>query len=466
MAGEAQPLTLRQRRALVVVIAAAVALRVAWSVLAAREPAGFHDPGFYRLLAVQLADFDGYILEGRPTAYYPVGYPAVLGAVFWAGGLFGLDGDTALTAMTTGLNLVAGTAAVVLAFVLGRRTSGPWAGIAAAAVVGVMPNLVFHTAVPLTETLFNGVALGFVVVLARAPWRDGGGPGTKRLVAAGALLGASALVRPVALPVLPLLVLVWWSARLPLRRTLRDLAVVGVAAAAVIAPWTIRNAVRMDAFVPISTNTGDNLCMSRQPGATGGFKLVDHCFAGPDLEGLVRPEYEVKRDAQGRRLALEFVREHPGREVRLWLDRLGASFRHDHDALDAAEGYGDGRFLSDVERDAYRRVADAAWFVLGPLGLVAAVAVAAVGRLRRDPRLVLLVATAVGLLVPLVLFFGDPRFKVPAVPFLAVLVACVPAALSRERSERLTGGASGGRPTTMGVGRSPTGEVGRGALPR
>ena len=425
-----QGLTRRQRSALLLVLVAAVAVRVAWCVMAAVEPAGFHDPGFYRLLAVQLADFDGYILEERPTAYYPVGYPAVLGAVFWFGGLFGLDGDSALTAMTTLLNLVTGSGAVVLAFVLGRRVAGAWAGIASAAVVGAMPNLVFHTAVPLSETLFNAIALAFVAIVASAPW-ESTGPGRRRLLVAGVLLGAAALVRPVVLPVLPLLVLVWSSARFPVRRALRDLVVLGLAAVVVIAPWTIRNAVRMDAFVPISTNTGDNLCMSRQPGANGGFRLVDFCFAGPDLEGLVRPEYEVKRDAQGRRLALEFVREHPGREVRLWFDRLGATFRHDHDGLDAVEGYGSGPFLAEGDRDLYRRLADTAWYVLGPLSLAAVVTVVAVGRLRRQPRLVLLVATSVGLLVPVVLFFGDARFKVPAVPFLALLVCCVPAAARR-----------------------------------
>lgn len=424
------PLSRAQRRALVAVVAGAVALRVGWWVIAAREPAGFHDPGFYRLLAVQLADLDGYILEGRPTAYYPVGYPAVLGALFGVAGIVGIDSGSALTAITTGLNLVAGTAAVVLAFVVGRRAAGAWAGIAAAAVVGAMPNLVFHTSVALSETLFVAVVLAFVAVLASAPWETTG-PGTRRLVVAGALLGASALVRPVALPVLPLLALVWWSARLPLRRTGRDVAVVALAAVAVIAPWTIRNAVRMDAFVPISTNTGDNLCMSRQPGATGGFKLTDHCFGGPDLEGLVRPEYEVRRDAKGRRLALDFVREHPRTEVRLWLDRLGATVRHDHDGLDAAEGYGDDPFLSDSHRDLFRRLADGTWYALGPVGLAAAIAVVALRRLRRDPRLVLLVVTAVGLLVPVVVFFGDARFKVPAVPVLAVLVCALPPAWRR-----------------------------------
>ena len=423
-------MTRGQRSALLAVLVVAVALRVAWCAVAAREPAGLHDPGFYRLLASQLADLDGYQLEGRPTAYYPVGYPALLGAVFWAGGLVGLDSGSAHTALTVAVNLVAAVAGVALVFVVGRRIAGPRAGVVAAAVVGIMPNLVFHTAVALSETVFIAVVLGFVAVLAAAPWGSTG-PGRRRLLLAGALLGVSALVRPVALPVLPLLVLVWRAASLPWRRTLRDLAVLAVVAGAVIVPWTIRNAVRMDAFVPISTNTGDNLCMSRQPGATGAFLLSDHCFGGPEIDALVRPEYEVRRDARARALALEFVREHPGRELRLWLDRLGASLRHDHDALDAAESYGAGSFFRPGERDVYRRLADGAWYVLGAVGAAATSAVVAVRRLRRDPRLVLLVVTVVGLLVPIVVFFGDPRFKVPAVPFLALLAVCVPAALRR-----------------------------------
>lgn len=405
-------MTRRQRLALVGVLAVALALRVAWCVVAAREPAGLHDPGFYRALAAQLADGDGYVLAGEPSAYYPVGYPALLAPLFAV--------TDAHTAAVAALNVVAGVGAVALAFAVGRRIAGPVAGIASAAVLATVPNLVFHTAVALSETVFVTALLGALVLLL-----------DRRFVLAGVVLGASVLIRPVAVPVLPLLVLPWLAAGLGWRAALRHAAVVTATAVAVVVPWTVRNAVRMDAFVPISTNTGDNLCMSRQPGAHGGFLLTEHCFAGPAVEGLDRPEYEIARDRQGRELALEFVRDHPGRELRLWLDRLGAAVRHDHDALDAVESYGDGVFLTDGERDALRRLADGHWYVLGPLGLAAAVAVAAHPRLRRDEGLVLLATSAVGLLVPIVLFFGDPRFKVPAVAVAAVLVPCAVAQLLR-----------------------------------
>lgn len=422
------PLTRSQRRQVAAVVALAVVLRVAWAAFAARQSVGLHDPGFYRLFAHQFARFDGYELAGEPTAYYPVGYPAVLGVAFAAGRLVGADGPHAEIVIPVIVNVLAAAVAVVLTFLLGRIVAGFRAGIAAAAVVAALPNLVFHAAVALSETVFLAVAVAFVVVLAAAPW-DRDGPGRRRLLAAGALLGLSALIRPVALPALPLLALAWWAAGFGWRRTLRDLAVVAVATVAVIAPWTIRNAVRLDAFVPISTNTGDNLCMSRQPDATGAFKLTEHCFGGDDLDGLPRPDYELRRDERARRLAVEFVRDDPVRELRLWLDRLGATFRHDHDSIETVESYGEDRFLTDAQRDVFRRLADGAWYVFGTIALAASVAAVAVRRLRHDPRVVLVLAVAVGMLVPVVLFFGDARFKVPAIPFLAVVVAAVAASL-------------------------------------
>lgn len=424
-----------QRWALLGVLLGAFGVRLAWCVYAAHEPVGFHDPAFYRLLAHQLARFDGYVLEGEPTAYYPIGYPAVLGAAFLAGRVVGADGPAAETAITTALNLAAAMAGVWLTFLLGRRVAGAWAGVVAAGIVAVLPNLVFHTSVALTETLFLPVALAFALVLADARW-SAGGPTAWRLAGAGVLLGAAALIRPVVLPSLLLLPAVWLASRLGWRRALRDVAVLGIVAAAVIAPWTIRNAVRMDAFVPISTNTGDNLCMSRQPGAQGGFLLTDHCFGGPDLAGVERPDYELRRDAQGRRLALEFLREHPGREVELWFGRLGATFHHDHDGLLAVEDYGSEPFLSDGERDVYRRLADGAWFVLAAASIVALAVAAANPALRRNPGAVLVVAVAAGTLVPVVAFFGDARFKVPAIPFVAVLVAAAATSVLAARERR------------------------------
>src|SRR3989304_3473835 len=73
--------------AVLAVVALAGALRLAWVIYAKTEPLWFFDPWNYDRLAAALADGKGYVNEaGQPTAYFPPGYPAVLGAVYWPGG--------------------------------------------------------------------------------------------------------------------------------------------------------------------------------------------------------------------------------------------------------------------------------------------------------------------------------------------------------------------------------------------
>jgi hypothetical protein len=260
-------------------------------------------------------------------------------------------------------------------------------------------------------------------VLVGVPWdedRTGGEPrhwwrrlGWPRLAAFGVLLGLATHVRPVALLTLPFLALLWLRGA-GWRVAGHRLAVVAVAVVAVLAPWTVRNAVVMEAFVPISTNTGDNLCMGRHPGASGGFSLTEHCFGGYDH--LQRPEYEVRRNADATRKAIEHLRAHPLDEVRLVLWRAYYTFRHDHDGLDASESYGSDPFVEDRWRRVLEATADGWFFATIGLSLVGLPAFLR-GADRRRPALVL---AGVGVIVAPLVFFGDVRFHVPLLPFLGI----------------------------------------------
>lgn len=387
-------MTRTERRHLAAVVAAGVVARIAWAAYATRTPVGLHDPALYRFLASSLARGDGYAYPDGPTAYYPVGYPAVLGASVKLLG----DGLRSVVA----LNLAAAAVAVAATYALARRTAGlsHRRSLAAAGVVALLPNLVFHGAVAMGETLFLALFVP-ALVLART-----------RPAVAGVLLGAAVLVRPVALPVVVVLALLDRD-RAGLRRT----ALTAGVAVLVLVPWVVRNAVVMDTAA-LSTNTGDNLCMSRQPGATGGFLLSDFCHAVPP--GLDRPASERARDDHGLDVAVKFVEDEPLRELSLWPRRLANAFRHDHDALDVAESHGEDPFIPAGWRRLLGTGASVAFAAL----LVAAAASVPAWR-RRDPRSLLLLAGSfvAVVVVPVVVFFGDPRFHVPGVPLLAVLAA-------------------------------------------
>ena len=131
----------------------------------------------------------------------------------------------------------------------------------------------------------------------------------------------------------------------------------------------------------LSTNTGDNLCMSRQPDATGGFQLTTYCNG--NIEGLHRPESEIRKDDDGRDAAATFVREHPGKEARLWFSRLRYGYENDADGVRAAESYDDDRFLPQWARRTLYTGANVWFIAVGVLALVSLLVVASPAQLRR-----------------------------------------------------------------------------------
>ena len=395
------------------ILAVGAVLRIAWVVYAARPAVGLHDPAFYTVYGNQLAAGNGYTVpNGEPTAYYPVGYPAFLGALFCLLDPTGLaDHHVAAYA-----NVVLGTASIALVFAIGRRILDDRAALVGAAVFALWPNLVFHAATALTETLFIALCLlATLVVLGPVGWR--------RAAAFGAITAVAAEVRPISLLFLPAAALVWLLAR---QRPWKPLLAATAAIVVVLAPWTIRNAVVMDEPVVLGTNVGDNLCIGSNPDANGGFQLSAYCSAGYD--DLPRPEYETRRNAEATDKAIDYLREEPTRQLWLTWKRVFYTVEKDHDGLDAVESYRDDPWLDPDTRRRLSNVADAWFWVVGVLAVVS------VPRFLRtaDQRLVL--AFGIALATAPLPFFGDPRFKVPVTPYLALGAgAAIAAALGRAR---------------------------------
>jgi hypothetical protein len=232
------------------------------------------------------------------------------------------------------------------------------------------------------------------------------------VAAFGLVLGLSALVRPFSLPFLAGFVVAAVLAGVGWRRTSTAAAIVVGIVAMVLTPWTVRNAVRLHAFVPFSTNLGDTLCLDRSLHSNGAFSWADH-------EGCADPALsEVARNAENTRLALRFVTSHPTAELRLVGDRLTKMMSHDHSGLEEAESGGRGRFLSRGSRRLLSTAADV-WFVLVLVLSVPGAVVLVRGWRARPERAVVTVALAALCVIPLELW-GNPRFHVPMLPLLAV----------------------------------------------
>ena len=400
-------------------VAAAVGLllRVAWVLWVAREPTGLVDPVRYLNYAREIADGRGMTepFTGDPTAYYPPGYPWFLGIVAWLSSPF----TDNIVAVATLVQAALGAATVVLGAMAGRALAGTRAGVAAAIGLALYPNLIFHTGALLGETLHNFLFLAFVVALLLRPW-SAEVDGWRRALACGVLLGLAVMVRPISLAMVPVVVGYWWLMVADRRRVLRWSLVLLAGVAACILPWTVRNAVRLQAFVPISTNTGDNFCIGHADGADGSFRLRTDCDVPyPFSDGLAT---ELKADKEKLRIGLRGMVDNADREPWLLWKRFYFTYVHsgDHDGVVAVESYRLDWWMDRGTESTLMRVGDIGYWILCVGGLVGSVAIL---YRRRPGQMAVLGFTIMMGAVPLA-FFGDSRFKVPVIP-LMILVAAV-----------------------------------------
>jgi arylsulfatase A-like enzyme/4-amino-4-deoxy-L-arabinose transferase-like glycosyltransferase len=265
-----------RRRPALAVFAVALAIRLL-ALWAARDAELVLDEQTYALRAEALLEGRGFLgsyqswvrhdaskpveLPQYPGAWQPPGYTV------FAAALLGVSGGS-LFAVKLGQVLL-GSLSVLLVLALGRAWFGERAGLAAAWLAALYPNLVAFTHYLWSETLFVFLLLAGLVALSR---RDDP-PRPQEAALAGLLLGAAALTRAAIVYFLPVLSawLVVVHRRRP-RAALVAAAIVPAAALLAILPWTVRNTLLHGGFVLIETNAPYNLWRGNGPGA-----LEDRC---------------------------------------------------------------------------------------------------------------------------------------------------------------------------------------------
>ncbi len=264
--------------ALVAILLLGLGLRIdyAWE---GRAPV--YDAVAYERIATSLERGDGFSLGAdatQPASNYSPGLPLV------AGTLYELSGGEHERFLRLALALI-GSLAVLFAYLIGRRLSGPGAGLIGAGAVAIYPALLEYQGMlmgePLAATLLSGAVLA-------ALWASGTGPAPsargschggrgglragasspplpprrprERWLVPGLLFGALALVRPeyLGISLVVAVVVLAWS--LPAwRGGVLNAAILLAGVVLAVAPWTLRNAIALDRFVPVSTGGGQVL---------------------------------------------------------------------------------------------------------------------------------------------------------------------------------------------------------------
>lgn len=304
-----------------------------------RRNPGNGDPFYYHAQANMLADGVGFgepiqwLTQGRfvPSAIHPPLFTLWLTPA----SLLGARGYLSHKTMAA----LAGVAVIVVAALLARRLAGDRAGVLAAVAVALYPNLFIIDGSLWPEGLYTAT-VGLALVLAYR-WKDGPSYGRAALV--GVAVGASILTRGEALLLLPLLCLPlvisgrkltprWWAHGL----------LMGVVALGILAPWTIRNLVRFQEPVPVSTNSEEVLFYANCPDTYSGtligywsFNCQERVRQERVAQGLPAdpPGDESQRAKGWGELGRAYAKEHKGRwpavagarAARVWDLRYGGT---------------------------------------------------------------------------------------------------------------------------------------------
>ncbi|HWF73623.1 MAG TPA: glycosyltransferase family 39 protein, partial [Solirubrobacteraceae bacterium] len=170
-------------------------------------------------------------------AWKPPGYP------LWVGVWYAIVGHHPLVVRFAQVPF--GAVNIFLSWILARRLFGSRVAIAAGFVVALYPLAFQYEELLYSEALATPLTLAVLIVIFT------GTPTRRRAVLCGVLLGVSLLIRASDVFLLAG-VLVAWGTRAGWRRGIALTALATLAAALVVAPWTVRNAVVLHGFVPIA----------------------------------------------------------------------------------------------------------------------------------------------------------------------------------------------------------------------
>ncbi len=390
-------------------ISAALTFAIRAVMLGLWHPTLMWDGAIYGALAQNLATGLGYThweVSTRPTAFYPVGYPALVSVAIRVG--------FSPTVAAPLVNLFAAVITAMLVALAAKKLAGNRAALLAGAVYAILPGTLLWSLTPMTETL-TGTLMTALLCVSLTPRPDGSGYLQHGVY--GAITALATLVRPQSILLAPLAAISAPTSHFRWRFA-RWIAIMASVSAALLClvPWTTRNCWALDHCALVSTNGGSNLYIGTLDHPTGGFVALETLSDCGAVAG------EVARDRCYSRTALQRMSSSPVR----WAAKIPKKIFRTFAIQWAPASYW---------RTAMHGSPTFGWQVLGAVctlswwGLIVA-AVFGARLLRRGPSKIssTIALRFVALSVAIVavthgVFISDDRYQLPVVPLLCVLLA-------------------------------------------
>ncbi len=400
-----------------------------------------NDAGWYLTLASAVAHTGDYSLSRDPgtgaggtrgpSAYFAPGYPYFLALVDLIDGHETPRGSVIHPARVS--QAVLGTITVALTGLVGLELFGPMAGLIALIIAAVYPVGIGLSATLVAENLLTPLVVGAVYAGLRV--RRAARPATTYgwVAGAGVLTGLATLTHENGVVlVLPLLVAVWRGRPRFKARSLAAPALLLATVALTILPWTIRNAVVMRGFIPVSDETGITL-VGTYNAASAAYPALPYkwrIFYGipgerrliSEAGGLTEPQISGKLEHQ----ALHYIADHPLAPLSVAFDNTRRMFE-----LEGTFAWRASAAAVSLPVSVARIGVIGFWIVC-----LLALAGAFTRAVRTAPKWVWLVPLLLALSVVLV-NVETPRFRAPIDPFLILPAAAALASAAASIGTRL-----------------------------
>src|SRR3989304_2587892 len=390
-------------------------VRLFWILAVPADPVedckAYYDGG------LDIANGNGYVNHEVPTAYWPVGYPLLLA------GIFTLFGQSLFVAKFTNVVLYTGT--IILSYYVAKKEFGSEiAGRITAFILSLYPTHITYMSLLTADNIvlfFIMLGLVFLMIDRHKIFLS---------IASGLVFGFATLVKAQVI-FLPLLFFILYS-----RRNIRNIrnktlriytvrfVLVYVFLFICLLPWFVRNYSVFKHFPVISTNGGINLLIGNNPYATGGY------FWEENVRSLIG-DYsgEFDRNQKAKNIAVNYIINHPI-QIKLWWNKL--------ENLYASDWVGVRWNVGGLRGKHYNVVTYYSLFVVyyaGPIiykiifvGFLVSVIVVlfmyVYGKyFKKFPALslwVIIYFTIISLV-----FFGEPRFHFPLVPWMVMYIGGV-----------------------------------------
>jgi len=347
---------------------------------------------------------------GGPVFYHAPLYPYALAV------LFKVLGHRYLPIYL--MQMVLGTGLLVLVYRIGRRCASSWVGLAAAGLVAL------YAALPFFETKIMATALAVFLSVASLgllveAWEKGG---TLRWLLSGALIGVTALAHPAALLLAPC-----YAVGLLVRtRRLHEAAALAAGTLLAVAPAALHNLAAGGGPVLISSQGGITFYQGNTPKSRGLYRQVEG-FTGSPLTQM-QEERALAEKAVGHPLRASEVSGYWfGKGLRTIAAQPGATLNLLQMKL--LRWFSSIEYSTEYSQTIERSQVASLRVLFLPFGFLAVGALAGILLGHGSyPRLVPIYLYLAGTFAPPMIFYVSSRYRLAAVPALAILAG---AALER-----------------------------------